>query len=90
MSEGSEAVADPLGERLQCLLIERVGSLEDGGAAAALLGLVDDEHAVLGLVSEPGSRVRIGCILTREDSGRDARVDTADLVELAAGTVQHG
>ena len=89
-SEVCKAVADPLGECLQGVSVQRVGSLEDGGAAAALLGLVDDEDAVLCLISEPCCRVRVGCILPTEHGGRNARVDTADLVELAAGTVQHG
>ena len=85
-----EAVADPLGELLQRLLIERVGSLEDRGFAAALLRAVDDEHLMIGLVCKPGSRVRVGGILPTEDGSRHGRVDAADLIELAAGTVKHG
>lgn len=85
-----EAVADPCCELLQRLLIERVGSLEDRGFAAALLRAVDDEHLMIGLVCKPGSRVRVGGILPTEDGSRHGRVDSADLIELAAGTVKHG
>ena len=80
---------DPLGELLQCLLVERVCSLKDRGIAAACLGAVHNENAVLCLISKPGSGVRVGGILSREHRCRDARVDSADLIELAAGTVQH-
>ena len=85
-----QAVGNPRCELLQCYSVQWVGGLKDRGAAAALLGGVHDEHLVITLISEPCCRVRVGGVLPREHSGRDARVDTTDLVKLGAGTVQHG
>lgn len=85
-----QAVGNPCGELLQCYSVQWVGGLKHRGAAAALLGGVHDEHLVITLISEPCCRVRVGGVLPREHSGRDARVDPSDLIELGAGTVQHG
>ena len=85
-----QAVGNPRCELLQCYSVQWVGGLKDRGAAAALLGGVHDEHLVITLISEPCCRVRVGGVLPREHSGRDARVDTTDLVKLGAGTIQHG